>query len=607
MSAPDDAPRIGNRYRLDQRIGAGAMGAVWRGTDELLNRTVAVKELLAAAEPPTAAGVDALEESRQRLMREGRIGARLQHPHVISMFDVVVHEDRPWLVMEYLPSKSLAAMLTEKGPLEPRVVAEIGRQVADGLAAAHAAGVVHRDVKPGNVLIAEDGRVKLTDFGVSRAVDDVQLTRTGLIAGTPAFLSPEVARGQEPTAASDVFALGATLYAAVEGRPPFGLDDNAYALLHKVATGTVDPPQQAGPLTALVMRLLSDDAKERPTASQARDALTPIAEGKPPASGNPSTGTAVLDVGAAAVAAAVAGPSVADPAPEQVATAAALPPAPPPPVRPTGGGAAGGAGGEAPATVRRRPLLIALAAVLVVGLGVLAAVLTSGTDPGRARRHPRRRPPPRLPPRRPPSPRRARLRPRRPRPRRRRSRRRPADDHHGHRVGARDRSRGASSRASTGCCRATRTPRGRCSARRRRASRAAAAGSTASTADCRAGVGGGPAGERQHGDGDDRVHAQGRPGQPRGLHVRRRHPGRPAGHRVVQPLSTDRTAQAVCSPTSSRCPVTQRTTSRTNSTRFSVLCTSWPSSSNSRKPGDAPRSRSASTICSASTIGTFVS
>jgi hypothetical protein len=373
MSAPDDAPRIGNRYRLDQRIGAGAMGAVWRGTDELLNRTVAVKELLGAAEPPTAAGGDALEESRQRLMREGRIGARLQHPHVISMFDVVVHDDRPWLVMEYLPSKSLAAMLTEKGPLEPRVVAEIGRQVADGLAAAHAAGVVHRDVKPGNVLIAEDGRVKLTDFGVSRAVDDVQLTRTGLIAGTPAFLSPEVARGQEPTAASDVFALGATLYAAVEGRPPFGLDDNAYALLHKVATGTVDPPLQAGPLTALVMRLLSDDPKERPTASQARDALAPIAEGKPPAGGHSTTGTAVLDVGAAA-APAGDGPGVAPPAPQQVATAAALPPAPP--ARPTDPGPGGTAAPE-----RRRPLLIALAALLVVGLGVLVAVLTSGSDP----------------------------------------------------------------------------------------------------------------------------------------------------------------------------------------------------------------------------------
>jgi hypothetical protein len=140
--ASDDTPvRVGGRYRLDERIGAGAMGAVWRATDELLNRTVAVKELLAAAAPPTAAGMDALEESRQRILREGRIGARLQHPHVISMFDVVVHDDRPWLVMEYLPSRSLAAVLGEKGPLPPEEVAEIGRQVADGLAAAHVAGV----------------------------------------------------------------------------------------------------------------------------------------------------------------------------------------------------------------------------------------------------------------------------------------------------------------------------------------------------------------------------------------------------------------------------------------------------------------------------------
>ena len=119
--ASDDTPvRVGGRYRLDERIGAGAMGAVWRATDELLNRTVAVKELLAAAAPPTAAGHDALEESRQRILREGRIGARLQHAHVISMFDVVVHEDRPWLVMEYLPSQSLAQVLGAKGPLPPQ-------------------------------------------------------------------------------------------------------------------------------------------------------------------------------------------------------------------------------------------------------------------------------------------------------------------------------------------------------------------------------------------------------------------------------------------------------------------------------------------------------
>src|SRR5690349_23248138 len=164
MTTPGGAAlRVGNRYRLEEQIGIGAMGVVWRATDELLNRPVAVKELLAVTPGTNAAEI---EESRQRLMREGRIGARLQHPHVISMFDVVVHDDRPWLVMEYLPSKSLAAMLNEEGPLAPREVAEIGRQVADGLAAAHDAGVVHRDVKPGNVLIGEDGRVKLTDFGV---------------------------------------------------------------------------------------------------------------------------------------------------------------------------------------------------------------------------------------------------------------------------------------------------------------------------------------------------------------------------------------------------------------------------------------------------------
>ncbi len=282
MDASETSPtRIGDRYRLDERIGAGAMGAVWRGTDELLSRPVALKELLAAAS--RGGGAEGAEEARQRLMREGRIGARLQHPHVISMFDVVVHEDRPWLVMEYLPSQSLAQVLSIKGPMEPLLAADVGRQVADGLAAAHAAGVVHRDVKPGNVLLAEDGRVKITDFGVSRAVDDVQLTRTGLIAGTPAFLAPEIARGHEPTAASDVFALGSTLYTAVEGIPPFGLDDNAYALLHKVAMGEVTPPQQAGALEPVLMQLLATDPLERPTASQAREILALVAAGQAPA------------------------------------------------------------------------------------------------------------------------------------------------------------------------------------------------------------------------------------------------------------------------------------------------------------------------------------
>jgi len=341
--------RIGDRYLLEERIGSGAMGAVWRGTDELLNRPVAIKELIAAAEPPTAAGVDALEEARQRLLREGRIGARLQHPHVISMFDVVVHDDRPWLIMEYLPSRSLAAALAENGPMSPRAAAEVGRQVADGLAAAHDAGVVHRDVKPGNVLLGDEGQVKITDFGVSRAVDDVQLTRTGLIAGTPAFLAPEVARGMAPTAASDVFALGATLYAAIEGRPPFGLDDNAYALLHKVATGDVEPPTRAGPLTALLMRLLARDPAARPTAVQARNALAAVAAG-PPAADHPRT-------------AMLAAPP---PGPGPVAPARGLPTNAGRPQR------------------RRSPVLLMLLALVLLGGGLTTALLVGRPSSGGA-------------------------------------------------------------------------------------------------------------------------------------------------------------------------------------------------------------------------------
>jgi hypothetical protein len=275
------------------------------------------------------------------------------------MFDVVVHADRPWLVMEYLPSRSLAAVLAEKGPLPHAEVAEIGRQVADGLAAAHRAGVVHRDVKPGNVLIADDGRVKLTDFGVSRAVDDVQLTRTGLIAGTPAFLSPEVARGHDPTSASDVFALGATLYAAIEGYPPFGLDENAYALLHKVATEPVRPPQQEGPVMDVVMRLLSREPGDRPTASQARDALAKAGAGRDTGL-SPAAPTAALT-------AAVAPP----PTRKGPATVADL-------ARPA----------SSPPRRRRMPVLLGvLAALLAVGAGITAAVLTNsggGPDQGAA-------------------------------------------------------------------------------------------------------------------------------------------------------------------------------------------------------------------------------
>jgi len=272
-------PRIvADRYRLDERIGSGGMGVVWRAFDTRLNRIVAVKQLVLGPELSTA---DA-EEGRARAMREGRIAARLEHPHAINVFDVAMGPDleedeqaQPWLVMEYLPSRSLADMLAD-GPLPPIQVAGIGAQVADALAAAHQAGIVHRDVKPGNVLIGDNGTVKITDFGIARASWDVTVTRTGVLTGTPAYFAPEVARGEEPGPASDVFSFGSTLYTAVEGVPPFGNEDNALALLRSVAEGEVRPPQNAGPLGTLLMQLLRYDPAQRPVMAVTRDMLARI-------------------------------------------------------------------------------------------------------------------------------------------------------------------------------------------------------------------------------------------------------------------------------------------------------------------------------------------
>jgi eukaryotic-like serine/threonine-protein kinase len=267
---------VAGRYRLGARLGSGAMGIVWQAHDDRLHRTVAVKQLL--LDPGlTAAQAD---EARRRSMREGRIAARLSHPNAVTVYDVAEYEGQPWLIMEYLPSRSLATVIAEQGPLPPEEVARIGAHVAAALDAAHAAGIVHRDVKPANVLLGDDGTVKITDFGISRAVGDVTVTATGMLAGTPAYLAPEVAKGQEPTAASDVFSLGSTLYTAVEGHSPFGLGENTLALLYAVAAGKVDPPRQAGPLTALLMRLLRADPVERPTMVEARDALAAVAAGR---------------------------------------------------------------------------------------------------------------------------------------------------------------------------------------------------------------------------------------------------------------------------------------------------------------------------------------
>ncbi|GHF98233.1 MULTISPECIES: serine/threonine-protein kinase [Amycolatopsis] len=271
-----ESRRIRDRYRLLEPIGGGAMGTVWRAQDEKLDRTVAIKELLL----PHDHDEQRTQEAKNRAMREARIAARLQHSHAITVFAVLEEEDRPWLVMEYLPSKSLALVLGE----EPATVDDairVGVQISSALAGAHRAGVVHRDVKPANILVSEDGTAKITDFGISRAIGDVKLTATGEIAGTPAYLAPEVARGEDADFAADVFSLGATLYAAVEGQSPYGTADNPIALLYKASSGEIVPPEKAGRLTPLLLRMLATEPAERPSMDEVEQelrALLPDAE-----------------------------------------------------------------------------------------------------------------------------------------------------------------------------------------------------------------------------------------------------------------------------------------------------------------------------------------
>lgn len=265
----EESQLVGQRYRLQEWLGAGAMGVVWKGEDERLHRTVALKRLHLQTQPgaPTA-------DVRARAMREGRIAARLLHPNAIAVFDVIEDAGDPWLVMEYLPSTSLAQVIADRGRLEPAEAAAIGRQIAAALAAAHRSGIVHRDVKPANVLLADDGTAKISDFGISRAAGDVTLTASGFVAGTPAYLAPEVARGADADFRSDVFSLGSTLYHAVEGTPPFGTHDNAIGLLHKVSLGNIEPPSHAGALRPVLLRLLDPDPDSRPDMAEAAAELS---------------------------------------------------------------------------------------------------------------------------------------------------------------------------------------------------------------------------------------------------------------------------------------------------------------------------------------------
>src|SRR5215475_3647271 len=266
---------VGGRYRLGQRIGVGGMGRVWLARDEVLHRDVAIKEVLL----PEAPSEDEAYELRMRTLREARAAARLSHPNVVRVYDVMYADNRPWIVMEYVPSRSLAQLLKTVGPMQPEQAALVGLAVLDALCAAHAAGVLHRDVKPGNVLLADDGRVVLTDFGLA-TFDEIgsALTQSGVVHGSPQFIAPERAHDGTSTAESDMWSLGATLFAAVEGQSPYARA-TSYQTLAALATAPPDAPKRAGVLKPVLAGLLRRKPASRLKPDDVRHRLLRVAAG----------------------------------------------------------------------------------------------------------------------------------------------------------------------------------------------------------------------------------------------------------------------------------------------------------------------------------------
>ncbi|MFF3751155.1 protein kinase [Streptomyces sp. NPDC002018] len=374
---------LAGRYRLGETIGAGGMGKVWRAHDEVLHRTVAVKEL--------TAGRYASEADRavlhQRTQKEARAAARITHPGVVTVHDVLDHDDRPWIVMQYVDGPSLADTVKESGRVDFREAARIGIEVLSALGAAHAAGVLHRDVKPGNVLLARDGRVLLTDFGIAAIEGDSSLTRTGELVGSIDYLAPERVRGSDPGPASDLWSLGATLYTAVEGSSPFRRT-SPLSTMQAVVTDEPVHPGHAGPLAPVIAALLCKDPAGRPGAAGTERMLRAVLEGRAsdeartrvvPYGERPSA-TTPPPYTATAVSSPVPGP-VPGPAPAFVSAPAAVP-----------------APGSAPATVvgtppasagngrrgRWRTTVVAVVVAAVLGGGAgYAALKYSGNGDGK--------------------------------------------------------------------------------------------------------------------------------------------------------------------------------------------------------------------------------
>ncbi|MFG1837447.1 protein kinase [Micromonospora sp. NPDC049175] len=260
---------IAGRYRLLDLVGTGGMGRVWLARDEMLHRDVAVKEVV----PPSWLAEAEREESRLRTLREARTAARLNHPNVVQIYDVVHDRESPWIVMEYVPSRSVQQIIGAEGPLSPQRTAQIGLAVLAALRAAHAAGVLHRDVKPHNVLVADDGRVVLTDFGLATFDGgEGAMTGPGTVLGSPQFVAPERAREGVSDPRTDMWSLGATLYATVEGQSPYARS-SAMATLSALATDPPDPMRRAGPLRPALNGLLQRDPWRRLTATEVEPLL----------------------------------------------------------------------------------------------------------------------------------------------------------------------------------------------------------------------------------------------------------------------------------------------------------------------------------------------
>lgn len=357
--------RIADRYDVVREVGRGASGAVYLCEDTTLGRQVAIKRVggLPGESTPHLA----------RALREARSSAALHHPNVVAIYDAIEEGGHVWLVMEYVPSRTLH-QLASNGPLEPTRVAAIGAQVAEALAAAHDRGTIHRDVKPGNILVTDDDIAKISDFGIARTAGDDQLTQTGMVSGTPLYFSPALARGAEPAPADDVWALGASLFAAVEGRAPWPSMANSLAMLVHIADNPPPTPQRAGPLGPVISRMMDVDPQTRPTMAEAAQALRAVADDR-----GDDAPTAVLAApGAAAATAPVTPvPPTAPPTPLADEPATTTPPP------------------EDPGRRRRLIALLVAAAVLAIALttAVLIGLDDDGTDTARTPDEDRSAPP----------------------------------------------------------------------------------------------------------------------------------------------------------------------------------------------------------------------